>query len=390
MTLDAIGIGLMFPILPELMRQLDGTDEITVRYGAMMSVFAVMQLLFAPLLGAASDRFGRRPVLVLSLLGGAVDYALMAVAPALWMLFVGRAIAGVSAANVAVATAVIADVTPEGERAGRFGWLHACFGLGFVVGPLLGGVLGAWNLRAPFVAAAILCTINLVFALLMLPETRKGSDTSRSEITLNPLAQLRWGLSLRGLRAPLGLYAVVNLVAQVYGTTWVLFCEDRFGWGAMMVGLSLTVYGLLHAGAQAGLTGPVTRRFGERATVMLGIVGESLACVALAMAGQGWMLFALLPLFVLSGLSVPALQAILSAEVGEEHQGRLQGVLSSVVSLATVVGPLLFSLVYARSRGSWDGAAWVVAVGLYALAAPLVWWALRRRDTQVSRRDPVS
>lgn len=371
-VLDAVGIGLIFPILPELMRQLAHTDQISVLYGVMLAVYAAMQLLFAPVLGVLSDRHGRRPVLLLSLAGATLDYAFMALAPALWMLFLGRAIAGLSSANMAVATAVLADITPEPDRARRFGYIHAGFGVGFVAGPLLGGLLGAWHVRAPFLLASLLCAVNLGMALLLLPETRPRADGPGEARGLSPFAPLRWALGQPALRPLLTLYATLSLVGQTYGTVWVLFCEDRFAGGPQLVGLSLAAYGLFHAGAQAGLAGPAMARLGGRGAVSLGMAFEACAATLLAFATQRWALFALLPLFALSGLSLPALQALLSGAVDSQHQGRLQGVLSGLVSLTAIFGPLLFSGIYAASRGGWNGWVWIVAAAIYAGVSPLL------------------
>lgn len=371
-VLDAVGIGLMFPILPALMRELAGSDEISTKYGAMLAIYAAMQFLFAPVLGALSDRYGRRPVLLLSLAGASLDYVFMALAPALWMLFLGRAIAGFTSANMAVATAVMADISSEEDRVRRFGYLHAGFGIGFIVGPILGGALGAWHVRAPFAAAAVLCALNLILALVALPETRPPSTEARERHSFAPFTQIRWAFRERMLRPLLGLYLALNLVGQVYGTVWVMYCEDRFGWDTRLVGLSLAAYGVCHAAAQALLAGPLTLRLGPRATIILALLCEGVALSAMAMVTRGWALFVLLPLFAFSGLSLPAQQSLLSNAVDGEHQGRLQGVLSSLVSLTAIFGPLFFSAIYAASRGGWNGWVWMIAVGIYLLASPLL------------------
>lgn len=376
-VLDAVGIGLIFPILPALMRELAGSDEISTRYGAMLAVYAAMQFLFAPVLGALSDRAGRRPVLLLSLAGATVDYVFMALAPQLWMLFLGRALAGLTSANMAVATAVMADITPQEDRARRFGYLHAGFGLGFIIGPILGGVLGAVHVRAPFLAAAALCALNLLLALFALPETRPATLTEappRREVGLTaPLRPLLWALGQRALRPLLALYVALNLVGQTYGTVWVLFSEDRFGWDSRMIGASLAAYGVCHAASQGLLAGPATARLGAVGAITLGLLAEAGALVILAMTTQGWALFLLLPVLAVSGLSLPALQSLLSNAVDADHQGRLQGVLSALVSLTAIFGPLVFSAIYAATRTSWNGMVWVSGAAVYALAAPLLW-----------------
>src|SRR5260221_9056996 len=198
-TLDAIGIGLIFPILPELLRTMAGDGGVSALYGSLLALYALMQFAFAPVLGMLSDRYGRRPVLLISLAGAAIDYIVMATTPFLWLLFVSRAVAGLTAANIAVATAYIADITPEAERARRFGYYQACFGIGFILGPVIGGVLGDIWVRYPFFVAALLNGLNFALALFVLPESHKGERTPLKWSGLNPLIPLRWALSFRVL-----------------------------------------------------------------------------------------------------------------------------------------------------------------------------------------------
>ncbi|MGE0744385.1 MAG: Tet(A)/Tet(B)/Tet(C) family tetracycline efflux MFS transporter [Rhodospirillales bacterium] len=378
-TLDAVGIGLVFPILPALLRELTGSGEVAGVYGMLLSLYALMQFLCAPVLGLLSDRYGRRPVLLLSLAGAAVDYVVLALAPSLWLVLAGRAVAGITAANLAVATAYLADISPEAVRARRFGYLHACFGIGFILGPVIGGVLGDIWVRYPFVAAAVLNALNFALALLVLPESRPGVRRPLRLGALNPFASLRWAMTFAALLPLLAVFVTLNFVGQVYGTVWVLYGEDRFGWTAMTVGLSLAGYGLAHAGAQAFLTGPATARLGERPAVAAGVAFEVLALVALAFATRGWIVFALLPVFALGGIGLPALQSLLSREVGADRQGELQGVLASLVSLTAIVGPLAFSTLYSATRDWWSGAIWLFGAAVYLAAAPML-AALRRRS----------
>lgn len=378
-ALDAVGIGLIFPILPALLRDLTHETEIAAIYGAMLAVYALMQFLFAPVLGMLSDRYGRRPVLMVSLAGAAVDYLIMAFAPSLWIVFIGRAVAGITAANLAVATAYLADITPEEERAGRFGYLHACFGIGFILGPVIGGVLGDVWVRAPFVAAAILNFTNFALAFFLLPESHKGERSRLSLAGLNPLGPLRWAFTFAALLPLMAIYFMLNFIGQLYGTVWVLYGEDQFQWSATMVGLSLAGFGVFHAGAQALLTGPVTKRIGERASLLLGMVSETIALTILAFVTETWMVFALLPVFALGGIGVPALQSMLTNEVGPDKQGQLQGVLASLLSLTAVFGPLAFSWIYFYVHGDWPGFIWLVGALLYCVTAPLL-LAIRKRD----------
>jgi DHA1 family tetracycline resistance protein-like MFS transporter len=379
--LDAIGIGLIFPILPALLRDVGHTSDISILLGVMLALYSACQFLFSPILGVLSDRFGRRPVLLVSLAGAAIDYLIMAFAPHLWMLVIGRAIAGVTSANMAVATAYITDITPEEQRAQRFGMFHAMFGIGFVIGPVLGGLLGDYWIRAPFIAAAVLNGLNFLLALFVLPESRPGDrSTPFAFAQLNPLKPLAWAFGLRQLLPMIAAYFLLVFVSQVYGTVWALYGQDAFQWNGLMVGLSLGAYGLCHALVQALLPGPMSKWLGESNTILLGLLGESVALIAAAIASQGWVIFAVMPLFALGGVGNPALQSLMTQQADADSQGRLQGVLASVVSIATIFGPLFFAAIYFAISTSWPGLIWVVCVALYVLAIPL-FVRLRRGPT---------
>jgi DHA1 family tetracycline resistance protein-like MFS transporter len=381
-TLDAVGIGLIFPILPALLRDVGHTTEVATLLGMMMAIYAACQFLFSPVLGVLSDRYGRRPVLLVSLAGAAIDYLIMAFAPQLWMLVLGRAIAGITSANMAVATAYITDVSSEEERARRFGYFHAMFGIGFIVGPVLGGFLGDIWVRAPFIAAAILNAINFSLAWFVLPESRRGQAEAKFDFeTLNPLKPLRWALTFAPLIPLMAIFVIMNFVGTMYGTIWALFSEDSFAWSGTMIGLSLGAFGVFHAGAQAFLTGPAVARLGERWALVVGMACELTALVILGVATQGWILFALAPLFALGGIGMPALQSMTTTQVSSDQQGQLQGVLASLVSLAAVFGPIFFSVVYFAVRDGWPGLTWIVGAGIYLLALPLI---LRVRRTLVA------
>lgn len=386
-TLDAIGIGLIFPILPALLRDVGHTTEVATLLGLMMAIYSACQFLFSPVLGVLSDRFGRRPVLLISLGGAAVDYLIMAFAPHLWILVIGRAVSGITSANMAVATAYITDISTEQERAKRFGLFHATFGIGFIIGPVLGGLLGDIWVRAPFLAAAALNGVNLLLALFVLPESRRGQAGARfSWDTLNPFKPLKWALTFKALLPLLAIYIIMNFVGTMYGTIWALFSEDMFAWSATTIGLSLAAFGVCHAGAQAFLTGPSVKVLGERWALVVGMGCELLALVFLGTTGQGWVLFALAPLFALGGIGMPALQSITTSQVDADRQGQLQGVLASLVSLSAVFGPLFFSTVYFTVRGEWPGMTWLVGGAIYLLALPFMLGITRRPAPPVSAK----
>ena len=373
-TIDSIGIGLVFPILPDLLRDVSHQGDVATLYGMILSIYALMQFVFSPVLGMLSDRFGRRPVLLVSLAGAALDYVIMAVTPDLWVLVLGRAFAGLTSANMAVATAYLTDISEEEVRAKRFGMMSACFGVGFILGPVLGGLLGDIWVRAPFLLAAGLNAVNLLLALFVLPESRPGTRAAAfSAKDINPFGALLWALTLRGLLPFMGIYLLFSFIGQVYGTIWVLYAEDRFGWTAFMVGLSLGGFGLCLAASQAVLVGPITKRLGERGALYMGIICEGGACLLTAFAGQGWMLFILLPLFALGGVGMPALQSLATRQVSADQQGQLQGVLASLMSLSAIVGPIVFSGIYFWSRDVWIGAVWIFCVLLFLVCAPIIW-----------------
>lgn len=372
-TLDAIGIGLIFPILPRLLEDVAHTTEVSVLMGLLLALYAAMQFLFSPVLGVLSDRYGRRPVLLVSLAGAAIDYVVMAFAPELWLLVVGRAIAGITSANMAVATAYITDISAEDERARRFGYFHAMFGIGFIVGPVLGGILGDIWVRAPFLAAALLNGLNFALALFLLPESRSGQRGVKFSFdSLNPFRPLGWAFTFKALLPLMAIFVIMNFVGTMYGTVWALYGQDMFDWNGLTIGLSLGIFGLFHAGAQAFLTGPAAARLGERWALVLGMGFEVTALLIMGFATQGWILFALAPLFALGGIGMPALQSFTTRQVDSDNQGKLQGVLASLVSLASVFGPVFFSLVYFQLKPTWPGLVWIVGGALYLLALPLL------------------
>lgn len=377
-ALDAVGIGLVIPIIPRLLREVGHTGDLGWRFGAFLGLYALMQFLCAPLLGALSDRFGRRPVLLVSLAGAAADYLFMAFAPSLVWLFVGRAIAGVTGANMAVAQAYIADVTPEDRRARRFGLFSAAFGVGFIVGPVLGGLLGGVWVRGPFVAAAVLNGLNFVLAAAVLPESHAGRGAKIAWGAMNPLASLRWASAFPALLPLMAAFTILAVVGEVGGTVWVLYGERRFAWDTWTIGLSLAAFGLFHALAQAFVAGPLAERYGERRALTVGIVADAAAYVLLALATKGWMAFLLMPLFCLGGVGQPALQSLLSGQVGEDQQGRLQGVLASLASLASVIGPVVIAQTYFASEARFPGLVWVIGAALGLLCLPVLLWSRHR------------
>lgn len=369
--LDSMGIGLMMPIIPDLISKLSHDSNIASHYGIFLAIYAFMQFVFSPILGALSDRFGRRPVLLVSLAGAAVDYLIMAYAPALSILYIGRIISGITGANMAVATAYIADISEEDIRAKRYGFMHACFGLGFVAGPLCGGVLGSFALHYPFLLAAALNGLNFMLGYFVLPESHAVEKRRMVELKkLNPLASLNWVWSMKTLLPLLVIFTVFNLIGQFPFSLWTIYTHDKFSWDTRLIGYSFAVFGLFHSAAQAFLTGPIAQKLGERNTIYLGIGCDVIALSLLGLATEGWMVYALTPVFCISGVAFPAVQALISNHVPEEQQGELQGTLVSLISIASFIGPLVATALYASFYDMWNGAVWVCAASLYVLCLP--------------------
>lgn len=371
-VLDAIGIGLIFPILSSLLQEVTHSQNVAPYIGTMTALYAVMQFIFAPVLGALSDRIGRRPVLLISLGGAAINYLFLAFASNLWMLFIGRAIAGLTSANIAVAMAYITDISAEDKRARRFGLFNAMFGIGFIIGPVLGGVLGDHWLRLPFIAAALLNGCNLLLAYFILPESRTPARENLDLTALNPLRPLRWVFSLKSVLPLVFIFFIFSATGEAYGTCWALWGSDTFHWNGLWIGLSLGAFGICQTLAQAFLPGPAVKLLGERGAILTGVAGTCVALTVMAFATQGWMIFAVMPVFALGGIGVPALQSLATRQVDERSQGQFQGVLASVVSLASIIAPLAFSSIYFVFREHWPGAIWLSVVIVYAIGMLLV------------------
>lgn len=351
LVLNTMGIGLATPVLPFLIESLcEGDVAEASRYvGVFGAAYAAMQFLFAPIVGALSDRFGRRVVILTALLGASLDYCLLAFAPTLEWFFVGRIVAGITGASFSAVMAYVADVTPPEERAKKFGMAGAALGVGFVLGPALGGLLASLGLRAPFLVAACLSALNFAYGFFVLPESlapehRRAFDFRRA----NPLGSLRrLGKSpiLVGFAATL-LFA---LIAQ-YGvqSVWALYTEQCFDWLPLQVGISLAVVGVTTGIAQGWLVGVSTRSIGEHKSVLLGLLFCVVSFVGIGVANKEWMLYAFVILFALSGIVGPAIQSLLSREVGPSEQGELQGSLASLQSVALTLGPLAGTYLFAR------------------------------------------
>lgn len=372
-SLDAIGIGLIFPVMPDLIREVTGDDlsRAALWGGVLATSFAVMQFLFGPVLGSLSDRFGRRPVLLVSLLVMVLDYLVMAVAHTIWLLIAARVVAGIAAATYATAAAYIADITPPEQRGARFGLIGAGFGVGFVLGPVIGGVLAGIDTRAPFYAAAALGCANLLFGALILPET--VTDATRRAFAwrrANPLGALRAVTRLPGLRRTLMCFLILGIAMNVYPSVWAYYGQARFGWGSGMVGLSLAIYGISFAFGQALLVGPAIRRFGEHRAASFGMWVDVVTLCALGLVTSPVVALMILPITALGGTVTPALQAIASRGAAADAQGEVQGVLSSLTAIAMITSPLIMTSVFSTFTA--PGAAVFAPGAPFLLAAVMM------------------
>jgi MFS transporter, DHA1 family, tetracycline resistance protein len=375
--IDSIGFGIVLPVLPGLLVELSGASlaDATRIGGTMLIAYAAAQFVAGPILGSLGDRFGRRPVLLASMLAFAADYALMAFAPSVAWLFAGRVIAGITGATYGPANAVIADVTPADRRGASFGLIGAAFGMGFVLGPALGGLLTGLGTRAPFMVAAGLALANAAAMALLLPETLKPENHRPfSWARANALGAFR-PLFQAGNATPLLLAALLWQVAHmVYPATWAFWAEIRLGWDAQAIGWSLAASGLAMAVAQVAIVGRVIKLLGEERTVLVGLVIGGAEFVAYAFVDQGWQVYALVAVGALQGLVFPSLNALLSRMADASNQGALQGGMASLGSIAAVLGPLLMSQALASgSERGVPGANFLLAAAFAGAALLVVW-----------------
>lgn len=341
--LDMVGVGIILPVLPNLIFELTGDTvaHTAVLGGYLLFVYALMQFSFSPILGNLSDRFGRRPVLLVSLLGLTADYMIMGFAPTLGWLFLGRTLSGISGAAVSTATAYIADITPREKRSQRFGLIGAAYGLGFIIGPLIGGELGEFSPRAPFYAAAALAFLNFLFGLFVLPESlgmrkRRRFDVRRA----NPFGAI---LALQKIPAIIWLLAVLFLFAlagQVLPSVWNFFTIEKLNWTSSQVGRSLAYFGVLFALSQALLVGPIVRRIGEGWALLLGMVAATIAFMGLTIIETYVGFYVCLTIGAFSGIAAPSISGLLSRRVPDNSQGELQGAIHATNSLTAIIGPL--------------------------------------------------
>ena len=396
--IDIIGFGIIIPVLPQLLQQLlhvtDRTDISAISKPAIFLtlIYGLMQFIFAPILGSLSDRYGRRPVLLFSLLGFGLDYIFLAFAPSIGWLFLGRMISGITGASITTASAYMADISNEKNRAQNFGMIGAAFGLGFIIGPMLGGLLGELGTRLPFLVAAGLALVNALYGYFVLPESldmehRRAFDLKRA----NPIGSLK---NLNKYPAVFGLIIAllfIYIAAHSVQSNWSFANINKFGWTPKTIGISLAVVGVLISLVQGLLIRVVNPKLGNEKSVYIGIALYALGLTLFAFATQGWMMFLFLVPYCLGGISGPALQAIISLHVPKNEQGELQGSLTGLQSLTTIIGPPMmigltsyFSIKNDPNHIYFPGAAFLLGALFMLLSAIIAYWVLKH-DTSASK-----
>ena len=385
--IDVLGIGIIIPILPELIKEFSGGSTAAAGrwFGVLAATYAVTQFVFAPILGALSDRVGRRPVILISLLGLGIDYIIMGLAPSMGWLFVGRLVAGVMGASITTANAYIADVSEPELRARNFGFVGVAFGLGFIFGPAVGGLLGGIDLRLPFFASAGLALVNFLYGIFVLPESLPPEKRDAfSWRKANPVGSI---LVLRSYPLVSGLavsFVFIVLAQRGLETVWVLYTGHKFGWDELANGLSLALVGLMAAIVQGGLVQPVIKRIGERRAVLGGIVLAVITYLGYGLATAGWMLIAFIIFGSIGGVAGPALQSLVAGSVEPQDQGKVQGGLQSLMSLTSILSPLIFTaglFSYFTSPAApfqLPGAPFLLGAAMYATAFVIVFRLFRR------------
>ena len=380
--IDVLAFGVIIPVLPHLVQQFVGGDKSQAAYwvGGFSTAFAIVQFFSAPIQGALSDRYGRRPVILLSCLGLGVDFIFMALAPSLAWLFVGRLISAATSASFTTANAYIADVTTAENRAKGFGMLGAAFGLGFIIGPLVGGLLGAISPRLPFWFSAGLALLNFAYGLFVLPESLPEARRSKTFdwAHAKPMGSVHLLRNYPQIWGLVGLVFIANFAHYVYPSTFVLFADVSFGWKETKAGYVLSAVGVLSVIVNAVLIGWLVKRVGERRAILFGLSCGVIGFLIYGFAGSGWVFLAGLPISALWAIAAPSTQALITQQVGPEVQGRIQGALSSLVSLAGIVAPALFAGSFGYFIGPHapvhlPGIAFLIAAALLACGVVVAW-----------------
>lgn len=389
LLIDIIGISIIIPVMPKLIEQLiHGDISVASKYnGWLIFTYAFMQFIFSPILGGLSDRFGRRPVLLTSLLGLGIDYVLLALAPDILWLFIGRAIAGIGGASFTTASAYIADVSTPEKRGQNFGLIGVAFGLGFIIGPVIGGLSSNLGPRAPFWISAGLSLVNFMYGYFVLPESLPKRNRRRFEWKrANPIGSLMRLKKYPVISSLIITMILVNLAAHAVQSTWSFYTMFKFGWTETMVGYSLGALGIMIAVVQGGLIRVVIPKLGQANAVVLGLVFYMVGMVLFGLATNGWMMFVILIIYCLGGIAGPALQGIISTQVHRNEQGELQGGLTSLMSATSIIGPLLMNNLFSWFSGKkapvyFPGAPFIAGAFLMLISIILAFPFLKKNRT---------
>lgn len=394
LLIDVTGLGLIIPVFPKLIEQLiHGNISEASKWGGWLTfAYAFMQFLFAPVLGNLSDKYGRRPILLFSLLGFGIDYIFLAVAPTIGWLFVGRVIAGITGASFTTAAAYIADISTDENRAQNFGMIGAAFGLGFIIGPVIGGLLGEYGARLPFIVAAGLALLNALYGYFVLPESldkehRRPFKWKRAN-PLGSLLQLKKYPSLGGL---IGSMILVYIAAHAVQSTWTFINIEKFKWSEAMIGYSLGMVGLLVAIVQGGLIRYINPKLGNEKSAYLGLGLYGIGLLLFAFASQTWMMFVFIIPYCLGGIAGPAIQSIISGQVPANEQGELQGSLTSLMSVTSIIGPLVMTHLFSwftRPNASirFPGAPFLFGAVLMIGSTVIAYYTLHARKVVVEKQ----
>ena len=393
--IDCLGIGIIIPTLPELIQSLSHENiSKAASYGGWLNFsYAIMAFIFSPVLGGLSDRYGRRPILLISLLGLGLDYIFLAFAPTMFWLFVGRLIAGVCGASFTTASAYIADVSKPEEKAKNFGMIGAAFGLGFIIGPILGSLFGNLGTRVPFMAAAGFSLLNFLFGYFILPESldndhRRVFDWKRA----NPIGFVKQLGKHKSIINLLLVLFILNVAGQVMPSVWTFFCIEKFSWTKNMIGFSLAFVGITIAIVQGGLIGLATKMLGVKKSIFIGLGFYVLGLFLFSMANQSWMMFAFMIPYALGGISMPNVQSILSSQVPANEQGELQGGITSMIAVTSIIGPVLMTSCFTYFTKDPDnlyfpGISFFVAGVLALISLVISYFGLKKMNLKQTQQE---
>jgi MFS transporter, DHA1 family, tetracycline resistance protein len=398
LLIDVTGLGLIIPVMPRLIEELiHGNISDASRWGGWLTFsYAIMQFIFAPIVGSLSDQYGRRPVLLLSLLGFGVDYILLALAPTITWLFIGRIIAGITGASFTTASAYIADISTNENRTQNFGMIGAAFGLGFIIGPVLGGLLGSFGSRVPFMVAAGLSLVNALYGYFILPESLKKENRRKfSWKKANPLGSLLHLRKYQGIAGLIIALILIYIAGHAIHSNWTFFTIEKFNWDEKLIGASLGMIGFMMALVQGGLIRFFNPRLGNKRSVYTGLSFYTAGMFLFAFATKSWMLFAFMIPYCMGGIAGPALQAVISSQVASNEQGILQGALTSLMSATSIIGPPMMTNLFSyftkpSAPVHFPGAPFLLGATLMLASTIIAYYSLRSEKVIEAEEVPVT